>query len=65
MDYIDTVDFAYGRWKSAKMWGDNDGDLTFSPQGVAEVSLSDDALPFLKIAVMRCYMMEHGNDSLE
>lgn len=65
MDYMDTVNFAYNRWKSAQTWGDTDGETTFAPQGVAEISLNDDTLPFLKIAVMRCYMMKHGNDSLE
>lgn len=63
MDYMDTVDFAYNKRKRAEQWGDNAGVL--SPQGIGGVSIDDDTLPFVKVAVIRYYLDENGNDSLD
>lgn len=62
-DPLDAVDFAYVRWRNNRNYG-FDNDATVSPQGVGEIELNEDSLPFLKIAVIRRYLNEYGNRSL-
>ena len=61
---IDAVSFAYTDWRNDERWGRNN-DASVSPQGYGPIQLNEDALPFLKIALIRHYCNVHGNDSFD